>query len=414
MEHPLPPIRLDYNAMGPAYRITVENKFETLLQCEEDKSAEKLWNEGKEIIIGTAKEKIPKKKRKKSQWISEETSLAVEERRKQKARGIHNQVDEANYRRQNANVQRLMRRDKQNQFEEQCRKVEENALINSTKDLYKGVKSLTGRFKASADTIEAEDGTVPCDGKEVCNRWKEYCSELYKKNDTITSTQIDWTNQKEEPPPLTEGVREAINGLKNDKSPGNDEIIAEMIKSRGKHTVSYFHKLYSKRWMEKKWPEDWINSVFVPIPKKGDTLQCNNNRMIALICHSSKILLKIIANRMKKNLKTKIAEEQAGFRPGTGTRNQILNLKMVIEKCREHNKKLYLCIIDYSKAFDKVDHNVLWRNMSDTGFPQHIVLLLKTMYEEQKAAVRTSYGLTEWFGIGQGVRQGYISTEASR
>ena len=181
-----------------------------------------------------------------------------------------------------------------------------------------------------------------------------------------------------------------------------------MIKSGGEHTVSYFHKLCSKIWIEKKWPEDWINSVFVPIPKKGDTLQCNNNRMIALICHISKILLKVIENRMKKNLKTEIAEEQAGFRPGTGTRNQILNLKMVIEKCREHNKKLYLCFIDYSKAFDMVDHNILWRNMSDMGFPQHIVLLLKTMYEEQKAAVRTSYGLTEWFGIGQGVRQGCI------
>jgi len=81
---------------------------------------------------------------------------------------------------------------------------------------------------------------------------------------------------------------------------------------------------------------------------------------------------------------------------------------MVIEKCREHNKKLYLCFINYSKAFDTVDYTVLWRNMSDMGFPQHIVLLLKTMYEEQKAAVRTSYGLTEWFGIGQGGRQGCI------
>ena len=161
-----------------------------------------------------------------------------------------------------------MRRDKQNQIEEQCRKVEENALINFTKDLYKGVKSLTGRFKASADTIKAEDGTVLCDGKEVCNRWKEYCSELYKENDTINSTQIDWTNLEEEPPPLTEEVREAINGLKKNKSPRNDEITAEMIKSGGEHTVSYFHKLCSKIWMEKEWPEDWINSVFIPIPKK--------------------------------------------------------------------------------------------------------------------------------------------------
>ena len=79
-------------------------------------------------------------------------------------------VDEAIYRGQNAKVQRLVRRDKQNQIDEQCQKVENNAINNSIKDLYQRVKNLTGRFKASADTIKSEDGTGLCDGEDLRHR----------------------------------------------------------------------------------------------------------------------------------------------------------------------------------------------------------------------------------------------------
>ena len=77
---------------------------------------------------------------------------------------------------------------------------------------------------------------------------------------------------------------------------------------------------------------------------------------------------------MKMKLRTGIAEEQAGFKEGTGTQNQILNLKMITEKNREHLKDLYLCFIDYSKAFDMVIHEDLWSNMKNMGFPEHIIL----------------------------------------
>ena len=85
-----------------------------------------------------------------------------------------------------------------------------------------------------------------------------------------------------------------------------------------------------------------MNSVFIPIPKKGDTLQCCNNRTIALISHSSKVMLKVIAKRLQATLDRAISEEQAGFRPGRGTINKIMNLKIVIEKNKERNKDIYL------------------------------------------------------------------------
>ena len=93
---------------------------------------------------------------------------------------------------------------------------------------------------------------------------------------------------------------------------------------------------------------------------------------------------------MQMKLKTEIAAEQAGFKQGTGTKNQILNLKIIIEKNREHSKDLYLCFIDYTKAFDMVIHEELWNNMKNMGFPEQTFSLLKAMYDEQKAAVRTT------------------------
>ena len=408
MKQPPPPIRFDYKTLDDNYRVKSTNKFASLLLCEEDRSADDLWKAGKEIIIRTAAETIDKKTKKHTTWISDETLKEIKIRREIKSKRLDSPVGEALYRNQNAKIQRKMRKDKEKFIEQQCLKIEKSAVNNSTKELYQGIKNLTKSFKPSADTIKSEDGTVLCDGDKVKERWKEYCYKLYEKNDNLQPFHLDLMVSEPEPPPLIDEVKEAIKDLKNYKSPGADEITAELIKNGGPNIEAFYHKLCCKVWNDQKWPADWVKSVFVPIPKKGDTLQCTNNRTIALISHSSKILLKIIAKRMHWKMKAEIAEEQAGLKAGRGTRNQILNLKMVIEKNREHNKDLFLCFVDYTKAFDTVAHDILWKNMQDMGFPEHIILLLKSMYSDQKAAVRTTYGLTDWFDIGQGVRQGCI------
>ena len=85
-----------------------------------------------------------------------------------------------------------------------------------------------------------------------------------------------------------------------------------------------------------------------------------------------------------------------------------MNLKMVLEKNRERGNDVLLCFIDYSKAFDTVAHDIFWNDMHKMGFPTHRILLIKALCNQQRAAVRTSYGLTEWFEVGQGVRKGCI------
>lgn len=99
---------------------------------------------------------------------------------------------------------------------------------------------------------------------------------------------------------------------------------------------------------------------------------------------------------------------QAGFRRGRGTRDQIANIRWIMEKAREHQKDVYLCFIDYSKAFDCVNHAKLWNILRSMGVPEHLILLMRNLYIGQEATVRTEFGETEWFKIRNGVRGGCI------
>ena len=103
-----------------------------------------------------------------------------------------------------------------------------------------------------------------------------------------------------------------------------------------------------------------------------------------------------------------LADVQAGFRKGRGTRDQIANICWIIEKAREFQKNIYFCFLDYAKAFDCVDHNKLWKILKEMGIPDHLTCLFRNLYAGQEATVRTGHGTTDWFQIGKGVRQGWI------
>ena len=103
-----------------------------------------------------------------------------------------------------------------------------------------------------------------------------------------------------------------------------------------------------------------------------------------------------------------LPDVQAGFRKGRGTRDQIANIHWIIEKAREFQKNLYFCFIDYTKDFDCVDHNKLWKILQEMEIPDHLICLLRNLHAGQETMVRTGHGTTDWCQIGKGVRQGCI------
>ena len=110
---------------------------------------------------------------------------------------------------------------------------------------------------------------------------------------------------------------------------------------------------------------------------------------IALISHAAKVMLKILLARLQQYVNCELPDVQAGFRKGRGTRDQIANIRWIMEKAREFQKNIYFCFIDYDKAFDYVDHNKLWKILKEMGIPDHLTCLLRNLYAGQEATVRT-------------------------
>ena len=114
-----------------------------------------------------------------------------------------------------------------------------------------------------------------------------------------------------------------------------------------------------------------------------------NAQNIALLSHASKVKLKILQAKLWQYVNHELPYVQAGFRQGRGTRDQLANIFWIIKKAREFQENIYFCFLDYAKAFDCVDHNKLWKILKEMGIPEHLTCLLRNLYAEQEATVRT-------------------------
>ena len=128
-----------------------------------------------------------------------------------------------------------------------------------------------------------------------------------------------------------------------------------------------------------QWPQDWKRSIFIPIPKKGNAKEYSNYSRIALISHARKVMLKFLQASLQLYMNRELPNVQTGFRKGRGTRDQIANIRRIIEKAREFKKNFYFCFIDYAKDFDCVDHNKPWEILKDMGIPDHLTCLLRNL-----------------------------------
>ena len=239
---------------------------------------------------------------------------------------------------------------------------------------------------------------------------QEYTEELYKK-DLHDADNHNGVITHLEPDILECKVKWALVSITMNKASGCDGIPVELFQILKDDTVKVLHSICQQICKTQQWPQNWKMSVFISIPKKGNAKECSNYRSIALIWHASKVMLKILQVMLQQYVNWELAGVQAGFRKGRGTRDQIANLHWIIERAREFQKNIYFCFIDYAKAFDYVDHNILWKILKETGIPDHLACLLWNLYAGQKATVKTGHG--QWTGSKLGkeyVKAVYLSS----
>ena len=190
------------------------------------------------------------------------------------------------------------------------------------------------------DVTEAED---------IKKRWQEY-TELYKK-DLHDPDNHNGVVTHLEPDILEWEVKWALGSITTKKASGDDGIAVELFQILKDDAVRVLHSTCQQIWKTQQWPQDWKRSVFIPIPKKGNAKECSTYCTIAIISHSSKVMLKILQARLQQYVNRELPDVQAGFRKGRGTRDQIANIRWIIKKAREFQKNTYFCFIGYIKAF---------------------------------------------------------------
>ncbi|WP_293703625.1 reverse transcriptase domain-containing protein, partial [Thiolapillus sp.] len=176
-----------------------------------------------------------------------------------------------------------------------------------------------------ATTVQDRSGKCLSEERQILNRWAEYCSELYnhKANGDPSVLNCPPTDTEDDHPNLRREVEAAVQSLKKGKSAEVDNIPAELVQAGGEYVITALTTICNKIWQTGKWPTPWTQSLVITLPKKGNLQQYQNYRTISLISHPSKIMLKIILNRLKPQAEKIIAEQQAGFRAGRSTTEQI-------------------------------------------------------------------------------------------
>src|ERR1700733_13050358 len=260
--------------------------------------------------------------------------------------------------------------------------------------MFAQMRKITGKFTQRMGSLKNKNGDTE----------SLYSVDIRVKTEEGTETTV----YEKEPNILLAEVEWAIEQLKDNKAPGADGIPIELIKAAGDGMVKEITTLCNLIWEKEEWPKDWEKSIFIPIFKKGDPRECENYMRIAIISHTSKILLKIIHKRMESTIERELPMNQAGFRKRRGTRDHIANLRWIMERQREFGQEVHLCFIDYNKAFDCINHALMWKTLSEMGIPMHLIVLLSNLYGNQVAMIKTEHGETASFQIRKGVRQGCI------
>jgi sorting nexin-29 len=253
------------------------------------------------------------------------------------------------------------------------------------------------------------NGSLLIEKGQILERWKEYFQEVFTMNGEIEETMREEINndldaQIEEP--TYEEVKEVIQKRKNNKCPGPDNIVNEMIKKGGPALWHRPHYLIIKMWRREQIREEWKDSYICPVYKKEDRTNCQNYRAVTLLNSTYKILTCIIYNRLTEYAEKRIGDYQKGFCKNSSTTDNIYMLRQIYEKSYEFNIELHTLFVDFKEAFDKVNRGNMMQNTKTLKIPENIINLVEATLEGSRAKIKLSDGCSESFEIETGLRQG--------
>jgi hypothetical protein len=323
--------KLNEGDVKEQYQVTIRNKFPALENLENNGDINGAWDNIRDIIKISAQESLgycESKHRK--PWFDEECSKLVERRKQAKLRWLHGQseANEDNLSDVRREASRHFRNKKREYLKDKFNELESNSKNKNIRDQYRGMNLRRFTNLELTNLVKDERGDLLADPHKILNRWKNYFCELSNVHGAggVRQTEIH-TVEPFVPDPSASELEVAIGKLKRYKSPGVDQIPAEIIQAGGETLRSDIHKLIKLIWNKEELPHQWKESVVVPIHKKGDKTDCSNYRGMSLLSTSYNILSNILLARLTPYADEIIGDHQCGFRPNRSTTGQILYIR---------------------------------------------------------------------------------------
>jgi hypothetical protein len=252
--------------------------------------------------------------------------------------------------------------------------------------------------------LKDEEGLLRTDKDGISSAVQKFYEELYASRVQVP---FELREEPEGCPPFIEAeLRNALRDMKTGKAPGEDGITTEMLKFAQEDLLPRLTRMFN-RFLETGSIDDHLaDSSTLLLHKKGDPALLKNYRPISLLPSIGKLLTKTILNRIQKTIDQEQDEAQAGFRQDYSTVDHILTICELIERCQEYRKPLYICFVDFEKAFDSVEMNALWTALQQQGIHPRIIRLLRSIYLQGRSEFRVNADQKVEVKIARGVRQG--------
>ena len=401
-----------------------QNKIERRFGCtDESGSVEEEWKNFKGAVIESAEEIcgmriIGKRAKKGSEWWNDEVKDAVERKKRAYEVWLKCKTEEkyALYKEERKSVKLKVKREKRKADERWGRKVSEKYETNK-KLFWKELKDVRKNSDSEVVRVKDENGNVVGGEQEVKERWKRYFDSLLNVVDEREANVIAIGNGRRMPVLNDmndkcigeEEVRKAVNEMKEGKAPGLDGCPAECIKNGGVSMIKWVVRLFNLCFVSGVVPKEWCEACIVPLYKgKGDKYECGSYRGISLLSVVGKLYGRVLINRISSETECAIGEEQCGFRRGRGCVDQVFAVRQMCEKAIERGKEVVWAFMDLEKAYDRVDRNALWKVLCIYGVGGRLLRGVQSFYESSRACVRVANGLSEWFPVCVGLRQGCV------
>lgn len=383
-------------------------------------TTEEHWAKLKNTVYKVASEVLGKPSRRHADWFDEsdeEILSLISKKNKLFHETLRNSATQATkdrFKTARAELQRKLRQMKDNWWNRKAEEIQSLADRNDSGAFFASLKEVYGPRGSSAEPVKSIDGSVLITEKgKIMERWKEHFERLLNpdssaEDDAGDIPQMPVRNHMDKLPTMEE-LNLAIKQTKLGKAAGQDGIPAEVWRYGGITMRAQLLQLFCNIWSSGELPQDFKDAIIITIYKrKGDRTDCGNHRGISLLSIAGKILAKILQCRLQALAEDILPESQCGFRANRSTQDMIFTLRQLQEKSIEQRQSLYITFVDFSKAFDTVHRETLWKLLQRFGCPPTFIKVLRNFHDGMSARISAGGECSDPFTVGHGVKQGCV------